>query len=294
MAQKHSMQVTETESKGLKRAYDVLVPAAVINQKIETRLQSMGQRLKVPGFRPGNVPMKVLQQKFGKSVMAEVLEQTVNQSAKDAMEMKKLRPALPAKIEITNYEEGGELAFKMAVEVLPEVPSMDFSKITLERLVVDVPASEIDQGLERLRERNRNFIPKDKSAKAAEGDVVVIDFTGKKDGVAFEGGSAKKFRLGLGSGQFIPGFEDQLIGAKAGDEKTVKVTFPKEYHKEDLAGEPVEFDVTVHEVLEPQTPELNDEFAKEIGFDTVKELRDAVEKQIRKDYEGISRNQLKK
>ena len=288
------MKITELKNEGLTHEFHVVVDAQTIQQTTEERLKAYGQRVKIPGFRPGHVPMKVLQQRYGKSVMGEVLEKAVNDASQKAIKDKNLRAAMQPKVTINDYKEGGDLDFNMVVDTMPEVPEIDFSKITLEKLSYDLPETEVETGLSRLAERNRQLKALEASAKAKMGNVVSIDFTGKLDGVPFEGGAAKNFRLELGSGQFIPGFEEQLVGAKPGDDVVVKVSFPADYHKEDLAGKPTEFDVKVHEILEAQVPVVDDALAKQIGFESLDKLKDAVRKQISGDYDSFARSKLKK
>ncbi len=288
------MQVKETTKDGLKRGYAVKLDAKTINEKTESQLKSMGEKVKIPGFRPGKIPLNVLKQRYGKSVMGEVIERAVNDATHNVLHDNNLRPATTPKVEITSYEEGGDLDFKMDLEVLPEIIEPDYSKITLEKLVSDIDEKEVDEAVSRLAERNKAFVRREKGAKAQKGDQLLMDFTGKVDGVAFEGGAAKKFHLELGSGSFIPGFEDQLIGAKEGSDVVVKVTFPASYHKEDLAGKDAEFDVHVHEVLKGEKAEVTDEFAQKFGFNDLAALRKAVTDQFTGDYEAASRSKMKK
>jgi len=288
------MQVTETKTSGLKREFNVRVEANTINEQLDTQLKGMSGRVKIPGFRPGHIPINVLRQRFGKNVFGEVIERTINQSSQRVLKDRNLRAALPPKIEIVSAKEGEVLEFKMEAEILPEVPAVDFGAVALEKPVCKVADKDVDEALNRLADRQKTFKSGEKTAKAKKGSQVIIDFTGKKDGVAFEGGTAKKFALVLGSGQFIPGFEDQLIGSKAGSEVEVKVSFPENYHKEDLAGQPVTFDVLVHEVQEGEKTEVNAEFAKAMGFKDLETLRKAIHDQIDGEYQGISRSKLKK
>jgi trigger factor len=288
------MQVTDVKSEGLKREYKVKVGAAAINEAVESQLQGMSSRVKIPGFRPGHIPMNVLKQRYGKTVIGEVVERQVNQGSQQVMKDKGLRPALPAKIEITSYEEEGDLEFTMSVEVLPDVPEIDFSKVTLEKFKAEAEEKDIKEGIERLAERNKKLERKGKGEKAKSGDVLVIDFVGKIDGVAFDGGSAKAARLEIDSKHFIPGFEEQLIGAKEGDDVLVKVSFPKEYHNNELAGKPAEFEVKVHEINITVAPKLDDEFAKSVGFETFAKLEEAVRKQFEDDYAQMARTRMKK
>ncbi|MFW0776589.1 MAG: trigger factor [Rickettsiales bacterium] len=288
------MQVTELEANGLKKKFKVVVDAEQINSQTELELKAAGERVKIPGFRPGYIPMKVLKQRYGKSVQADVLKQVINRSTADAITEQKLRPALTPQIQIESYDDGGDLTFTMELETFPEVPEIEFDKLTIERNTFEIEQKEIDEAVQRLAERSPTFEEKDAGAKAELGDAVKIDFKGMLDGEAFEGGTAKEFQLELGSGQFIPGFEDQLVGAKAGDDKEVNVTFPKEYHSEKLAGKDVVFEVKVHAVLSKQLPKIDDQFAKDRGFSDERALHEAVRDQLIREYDMVVRNHLKK
>jgi trigger factor len=288
------MQVNELKKEKLTREYEVKVPAKTIEKKMDEQLQSISARVKIPGFRPGHIPTKILKQRYGKSVMGEVIEKTVNSTSNDVLKQKGDRPALQPKIEITSFDEGKDLEYKMSYEVLPEIPAVAFEKLNIEQLTYDIPEQEVTESIQRLAERNQTFKALDASAKAKLGHAVKIDFAGYLSGEAFEGGTAKGFQLELGSGQFIPGFEEQLVGVKAGDDVVVKVTFPATYHKADLAGQPTEFKVQVHEVMEKAEAEINDDFAKSFGMDSLEKLRVALEGQLRNDYDQVARTKMKK
>lgn len=288
------MQVTEKESKGLNKQFKIVVDSARINGAVDKELESLGARIKIPGFRPGNVPMKVLQQRYGKSVQADVLKNVINETTSEVIKERNLRPAQTPSINIEDYKEGGELVFSMAFDAFPEVPEVSFTDITLERKTFEIPDSEIDDALNRIAERNPSLVAAKAGAKAAKGNVVKIDFLGKLDGVAFDGGAAKDFNLELGAGQFIDGFEDQLIGTKAGEEKLVTVTFPASYPSANLAGKETTFEVTVKEVLTKELPVIDDAFAKERGLADLEALRAAVRGQLSSEYDQLVRNKLKK
>jgi len=286
------MQITETNAEGLKREFTVTVASNDIEKKMQDRLIEIGRTIRLPGFRPGKVPMPVLRKRYGASVMGEVLEKAVSDSSAQAMREHNLRPALQPKIEIVSFKEGADLEYKMAVELLPEIKPVDFSELQLERLRPEIPEDEIDKAVQRIAEPNRKSAAVDRPA--ASGDVVVIDFTGKVDGKEFPGGSGQGHSLELGSNRFIPGFEDQLTGVKSGEHRTVKVTFPAEYGSEELAGKDAEFAVDVKEVREKQPLVLDDEMAKELGFDALEGLRKAVREQLERDYGGLARQRLKR
>jgi trigger factor len=288
------MQVTELESSGLKKSFKVVVDAAQINMQMEAELKAAGERVKIPGFRPGFIPLKVLQQRYGKAVQPDVIKNTINRAANDVMAQKQIRPTMSPQVNIEEYEDGGDLTFTMSIESFPDVPEITFDDITLERKTFDIDEEEIDDAAERVSMRHPSFTPLEEGGKAKSGHIVNIDFKGMIDGVAFEGGTASDFKLELGSGQFIEGFEDQLIGAKKGDEKKVSVTFPKDYHAKNLAGQPAVFEVTINEIHSKEAPVIDDEFAKTLGFADIKAFRAALREQMAKGYEQIVRNDLKK
>jgi trigger factor len=289
-----SMQITETNATGLKREFKVVVPAGTLQGQIETRLRELGERIRMPGFRPGKVPLQLLKQRYEKSVMGEVLEKTVQEGSHQLLSDRNLRPASQPKVEIVKFENGQDLEFSVAMEVIPEITPVDFKTINLERTVVDVPETEIDESLQRLAKRQRKPEPASDDHAAQSGDVVVIDFVGRVDGTEFEGGRGEDFHLELGSGMFIPGFEDQLIGLTKGATRLVNVTFPTEYGNKDLAGKPAEFDVTVKQVSQLKDTPIDDEMAKALGADDLQTLRKRVREQIERDYGLAGRARLKR
>ncbi len=288
------MQVTETNAQGLTREFKVVVPGQDITKRLEKQLDSMKDRIRLPGFRPGKAPLTLLKKLHGKNLIGQVLEETINEVTSKALEERSLRPALQPKIEITQFEfeNEGDLEYNISVEVVPAISVPDFSKLSLERLVAEVEDSEVDAELTRLAGFQKNFKAAEK--EAASGDAVLIDFVGKRDGVAFDGGTAEGHLLELGSGQFIPGFEDQLIGTKAGEEKVLTVTFPDNYPSKDLAGKDVTFDVTIKEVREAAPVELNDEFAKNLGLEDLAALKNTLKDRLGDDTKSLSRARLKR
>lgn len=286
------MQIKQLKSEALKREYEITVPANDIDSQIDSRLKEIGKKAKLPGFRPGKVPMKVLKQNYGKNVMGEVLDSVVQQSSREALAKEKLRPALQPKIEIVDFEEGSDLKYTIALEVLPEIPEVDFNAISVEKLKVEIADNDVDEALKRVAEQTKDFQPVNRSAK--KGDAVLIDFHGFVNDEAFEGGQAHGHQLELGSNSFIPGFEEQLIGAKAGDDKEVDVTFPKEYHSAELAGKDAVFKVKVHEVQEAGAQKPDDKLAEKLGFENLNGLKDALREQIEKDVQGVVRARAKR
>ncbi|MBI2253761.1 MAG: trigger factor [Proteobacteria bacterium] len=287
------MQVTETLNQGLKREYKIAVPAAALREKVDGKLHELSHKLKIPGFRPGKVPMTLLKQRYEKDVMGEVLNESVQQSSQQLLTERKLRPAGQPKVELVGeFKEGADLEFSVAMEVIPEVTPMDFTTISLERVGVDVPETEVDESLKRIAKRQRASDPVDDTA--ANGDITVIDFVGSIDGVEFEGGKAEGHYLELGSGQFIPGFEEQLVGSKKDDKKTVKVTFPAEYGNSDLAGKEASFAVTVQEVRRLKDVPVDDELAKSLGLTDLAELKKQARERIEKEYGAVARARVKR
>lgn len=288
------MQVKEVKNEGLNVELEITVEAKDIDKHVDAKLTEYGKTVKLPGFRPGKVPMDLLKQRYGKAVLGEVLESAVNDSTQKALNEKGLRPALQPKIEVKEFDEGKDLVYHMNVEVLPEFAVMDFKKLKLEKPTAKVEKKSIDEALERIAAGNRDTQEVDRAAK--KGDLVRMDFHGRTadDNKEHPGMHAHGHTLELGSEQFIPGFEDQLIGAKAGDKVEVKVSFPKEYHSEELAGRDAIFDVDVEAVLEAKEAKIDDEFAKKLGLEDEKALRSAVEEQIQAEYDQLSRLRLKR
>jgi len=288
------MQVTETNTEGLKREFKVIVPAHEVQDKIEGKLTELGRRIRLPGFRPGKVPLPLLKQRYGQTVRGEVVEQAVNDSSAQVMSERGLRAAGQPQIEILSAETEGDLEYKLAVELIPDIKPMDFSTLEIERLVVETPEKEVDETIDRMAKRFRKSDPVAAPRPAQSGDVVVIDFTGRVDGQEFAGGSATGHYLELGSNSFIPGFEEQLQGAGAGDRRDVKVTFPADYPNAELAGKEATFDVEVKEVRQLAPVVIDDELAKAMGTENVAALREGVRKRVADDYAGLARGRMKR
>ncbi|MFN4087617.1 MAG: trigger factor [Alphaproteobacteria bacterium] len=288
------MQVTETNAEGLKREFAITVPAADIQAQVTAKLEEIARTIRLPGFRPGKAPIGVLRQRFAKSITGEVLETQVNESSQKAMDDRGLRPAVPPKVEELKFEEGADLEFRLAVEIMPEIAPMDFATLELERPTAEVAVTSIDEAVERLASNIRKTRPLAEPRPAQSGDVAVIDFVGRLDGEAFAGGSAEGYELELGAGNFVPGFEEQLIGASAGDKREVTIQMPEDYGAEHLAGKEVVFDVEVKELKEREPVEVNEETAASFGFETLEALREAVKGRIESEYAALSRARVKR
>ncbi|MEO1024319.1 MAG: trigger factor [Pseudomonadota bacterium] len=290
------MQVTETLNEGLKRGYKLVVTAAELDAKVDEKLAEAAPEVEMKGFRKGKVPMALLKKQFGERLLGEAMQESVDGAMAKHFEDSGDRPAMQPKVEMTNedWKPGSDVEVDMSYEALPDIPEVDLSKIKLEKLVVEADDKAIDEALQNLAENAQNFEDRKKGSKAKDGDQVVIDFVGKVDGEAFEGGSAEDFALTLGSGQFIPGFEDQLVGTKAEEEKAVEVTFPEEYGNAELAGKPAVFDVTVKAVKAPKPAEIDDELAKKFGADDLAALKTQVSERIGAEYTGAARAVMKR
>ncbi|MEX0807952.1 MAG: trigger factor [Dongiaceae bacterium] len=288
------MQVTETNNQGLRRDYKVVVPASQLQTDIASELAEMGKSAKIPGFRPGKIPMPVLKQRFLGNIMPRVVERAVTDSSSKVMNERGLRAAGQPKIEIVSFPEEGDLEYTMSVDLFPEIQPVDFKSIALERIAVDIPDEDVEEELKRMASRQRNSEPIASPRPAQKDDVLVIDFVGKLDGEPFDGGSATDHHLALGSGSFIPGFEDQLIGKNAGEQAVVDVTFPDEYPAEHLKGKSVQFDVTIKEIREPKPVEVNEEFAKSFGQESLDAMRKTVREHMAREYSSLTRSRIKR
>jgi trigger factor len=288
------MQVTELSADGLRREYKIVVGANEIEDKVAGRLDELSRKIRMPGFRPGKVPVALLRKQYGRSVMGEVVEQAVNQGSQQAISDHELRPALRPKIEVTSFDEGADLEFTMAVEVLPEVPKLELNKIDLTRPVAAVDDEVVSKALSNLAERFRDFAAPAEPRPSQSGDRLIIDFHGSVDGEPFEGGHAHDFPLVLGAGSMVPGFEEQLLGKQVGDEVTVEVTFPEAFGNPALAGKAASFAVAIKEIGEPQPRPIDDDLAKGQGFDDLAALRGALREGMEREYARVSRLRVKR
>jgi len=290
------MQVTETLNEGLKRGYNITVSADELAAKVDAKLKEAQPEVEMKGFRKGKVPMALLKKQFGPRILGEAMQESVDEAMQSHFNDSGDRPAMQPEVKMTNedWKEGDDVEVTMNYERLPDVPDVDFKDIKLEKLVAKVDASEVDEALENLAKSANNFEDRKKGSKAKDGDQVVINFLGKVDDVPFEGGQADDYPLVLGSNSFIPGFEEQLVGAKAGDDVVVNVKFPEEYGAENLAGKDAVFECTVNAVKEAKPAEINDELAKQFGADDLAGLKAQVEERLGAEYAGAARQVLKR
>ncbi|WP_179379409.1 trigger factor [Jannaschia marina] len=289
------MQVTETLNEGLKRGYTITVPAADLDAKVNQKLTEAQPEIEMKGFRKGKVPMALLKKQFGQRLLGESMQESIDGALGKHFEETGDRPAMQPAIEMQNqdgWKEGDDVVVAVSYEALPDVPEVDFSGVAIEKLVVDPADSEVEEALKGLAQNAKTFVTK--KGKAAKGDQVVIDFLGKVDGEPFEGGAAEDYPLELGSNSFIPGFEDQLIGLKAGEEKVVEVTFPEAYQAEHLAGKAAVFECTVKEVKKPAEAKIDDDMAKQFGAESLDALKEQIKERLSAEYATAARQVVKR
>ncbi|MEJ6391852.1 trigger factor [Gymnodinialimonas sp. 2305UL16-5] len=289
------MQITETLSEGLKREYQITVTADDLETRVNSKLEEAQPEVEMKGFRKGKVPMALLKKQFGQRLMGEAMQESVDAAMQGHLDESGDRPAMQPDVKMVNedWKEGDDVVISMTYEKLPEIPDVDYKAIKLEKLTVAPADADIDEALGNLAENAQNFATK-KGGKAADGDQVVMDFVGKVDGEAFDGGSAEDFPLVLGSGQFIPGFEEKLIGVKKGEEIDVEVTFPEDYQAENLAGKPAIFSCTIKDVKKPVPAEIDDELAKKFGAEDLDALKGQITDRLKSEYAGAARAVMKR
>ena len=290
------MQVKQLKEDGLNHELEITVKAGEITKRVDARLAEVSKTIKMPGFRPGKVPMAMMKQKYGKAVMGEVLESAVNETSQEALKKQDITPALQPKIEVKSFDEGKDLVYTMSIEVLPKIKVKDYKGFKLTKFVAKADDKAIDDALERIAAMRKTTKPIEGKRATKSGDTVVIDFRGRTadDNVEQPGMAAEGHHLELGAGQFIPGFEDQLTGKKAGDDVEVKVTFPENYGSAELAGRDAIFDVKIHAIHESVDAVIDDEFAQSLGMEDLKALRKAVEEQTNQEFGNHTRMKLKK
>ena len=288
------MQVNETLNEGLKRGYEITITGAELEAKVNEKLEEARPEVAMKGFRKGKVPMALLKKQFGPRIMGEAMQESVDGAMQAHLEESGDRPAMQPEVKMVNedWKEGDDVVVSMSYEKLPEIPDVDYKALSLEKMVVAPAEDDVQDALKNLAESAQNFATK--KGKAADGDQVVIDFVGKVDGEAFEGGSAEDYPLVLGSNSFIPGFEEQLVGVKAGEEKAVEVSFPEEYGAEHLAGKAAVFDCTIKEVKKPVAAEIDDELAQKYGAEDLAALKGQIEERLKAEYSGAARAVMKR
>lgn len=284
----------EIENKGLKRGYEINVPAADLKKSQETRAKEIALTSQIKGFRKGKAPVNIILSQYGDSILGEIVDQVINREAQKVLNDNKIKPAAQPKIEIVSFEKGQDLVFKIEVESMPVFDVMDVKTLKLTKPVVDVDDKQLEEALNRIADQNVDSKPIEKPRATKEGDIAVIDFDGSVDGEKRDGMKGEKFNLELGAGMFIPGFEEQLIGKKAGDDVTVTVTFPDNYGASELAGKEAVFEVKIHEIHEKTKAELNDDLAKKLGLEDMEALKKILREQMEQEYSQFTRMKLKR
>ena len=289
------MHTVETLNEGLKRAYTLTISAKDIEARVDAEVKKAAPQVRMPGFRPGKVPANLIRKMHGESLQAEALNSAVQESVQSLIGKEKLRPAMSPAVELgEDYAHGKDAEVKVALEVLPEISTPNIEGIILERLTVEPPADLVDEQLKGIASQQKTFDEAPKAHKAALGDLVLIDFLGKIDGVEFDGGKAEGASIELGSGRMIPGFEDQLVGVKANDTLTINVTFPDEYSVAYLKSKAATFDIVVNEVRTPKEAALDDDFAKSLGLEGIDQLRNLIKGQMEQELNGLTRIHMKR
>jgi len=288
------MQVTETSAEGLKREFTVVVGQDEIDRRVDDRLEALRHSVRIPGFRPGKVPVSLLRKRFGEAIRGEILEQAVAETSSQTFAERGVRPAIEPRIELVRSAAGEDLEYTMAVELLPEIVPADFSKFALVRYRPEITDAQVDEALERQGAREKSYAPVTEDRPAERGDALVIDFVGTLDGEPFPGGSASDHILELGASEFVEGFEDQLIGARPGDHREVRITFPEGYGNAELAGRDAVFEVDVKEIQTVERTAVDDAFAQSHGFADLAAMREAVREQLVREYGSVARGRLKR
>ncbi len=294
------MQVVQKSTEGLSRVIAVTIPAADLTARLDAKAAEIAPKMKLKGFRPGKVPVSHVKKSFGRDMMGEIVNDAINESSQKALDEAKVRPAAPAEMKLTSDMEkvlsgSDDLAYEMALEVMPEFTPVDPKTLKLERPVYEASDADLDEALKELAGQAKSYEDKKgKTVKAAEGDQLTIDFLGKLDGVPFDGGAAEDADLVIGSNRFIPGFEEQLKGAKVGDEKTIEVTFPEDYQAKNLAGKLATFDIKVKAIKAEAETKIDDEFATRIGLESLDKLKDLLRQNLNQQYAGAARFKLKR
>ena len=289
------MQIVETANQGLKRAYAVTIPAKDISLRVDSEVRKIAPQVRMPGFRPGKVPANLVRKMHGQALHQDALNAAIREAMDKLVREEKLRPAMQPDVSLgEDYAEGKDAELTVALEVLPVVELPPLDGLKLEKLTVPVSDAEVDEQIAKLASGQKTFVPAKKGKKAADGDQLIIDFAGKVDGVAFDGGTAEDTALELGAGRFIPGFEEQLVGVKAGDQKQIVVTFPADYPAANLAGQAATFDITVKEVRIAGEAELDDGFAKSLGLESLDQLKGLLRGQLEQETAGLTRTAMKR
>lgn len=280
----HIMKIQETLSQGLKREFDIQIPASEVEKNLHHHLEKIGKKVKIPGFRPGKVPLALLKQRYKAQALSEVLEDCVDKGIKKALKDNNIRPALKPEVSVKSYEEEKDLEFAVKMEILPTIGDINLENLSFDHYVVDIPSAMVTSTIEKIAKKVQDTRPIQTSRKTKKGDIVIIDFDGFIDDAPISGGAGKDHPLELGSNSFIPGFEEQLIGCEKESKVDVKVTFPKDYHNSQYAGQPAHFEVTIKDIHEADPIKLDDALATKLGFESLTAMKELVEKGLAKDH----------
>ncbi|HEX8442469.1 MAG TPA: trigger factor [Allosphingosinicella sp.] len=288
------MQTVETLNEGLRRAYRITIPAADVDARVDGELKKMAPRMRMPGFRPGKVPANLVRKMHGPALQQQAVETAVQEGVQKLLTEQRLRPATQPAVELKESGQGQDTVVTVELETLPEIPTPQIQGLKLERLAADVTDAEIEERLAQLAQGQKSFDPAPSDYPAQMGDLIIMDYEGKVDGEAFEGGKGEGMSIELGSGRLIPGFEDQLVGARANEQRTLNVTFPADYNVEYLKGRPATFEVTINEVQKPREAQLDDSFAQSLGLEGIDQLRGLLRGQIEQEHQGLTRTHMKR
>lgn len=288
------MNIKEVKSEGLSREYDVTISAADFDAEVEKKLNNIAKNVSMAGFRAGKVPFAMVKQKYQGNAISEALDDLLRDGVNQVLTEKKVRPVFTPDVDLKKFEEGKDIEFKVSMEIMPEIELKDFAGISVEKPIAEVPAEEVEKALNYMAESRRDSVKVEEDRATVKGDIAVIDFVGSIDGVEFAGGKGEAYPLELGSNSFIPGYEDQLIGKKAGEVVNVKATFPESYHAKDLAGKEALFVTTIKEIREIKKAEINDDFAKSMGEENLDKLKETVKERIAQDYDNASKMKTKR
>ncbi|RIA46093.1 trigger factor [Hephaestia caeni] len=289
------MQTVETLNEGLKRAYTLTITAKDIDKRVDAEVKRVAPQVRMPGFRPGKVPTNLIRRMHGEALMQDALNSSIQEGVQKVIADHKLRPAMQPSVELGDgYEAGKDAEIKIALEVLPDVPAPAIDGITLERLTVPVDDAAVDAQLEKFASQQKRWDDAAKTHKAKTGDLVVMDFVGKVDGTPFDGGTGEDMSVEIGSGRLIPGFEDQIVGVKAGDEKTIEVTFPEDYNAEHLQGKPATFDLKIKTVRTAKDAVIDEELATSLGLESLDQLKGLLKGQIEQEHNNLTRTHMKR
>lgn len=289
------MQTVETLNEGLKRAYTLTITAKDIDARVEQEVMTIAPQVRMPGFRPGKVPANLVRKMHGDALLRDALNGSIQDGVQKLLADNKLRPAMQPSVELDeDYAPGKDAEVKVELEVLPEIAAPSIDGLALERLTVEVSDGQIDEAVERIASQSKQYEDAAEGHAAVEGNQVVMDFVGKIDGVAFDGGTGEGMAVVIGSGNLIPGFEDQLVGVKVGEEKTIEVTFPADYNAENLKGKDATFDLAITAVKTAREGAPDDEFAKQLGLESLQQLRDLLKGQIEQEHNGLTRTHMKR